>query len=405
MLLRATGHVSWRMHGASAAAGVVLTDGDGSRAAEFDHGWGMATEHSPIGTALVSSTGELLRVNRALGAMLGHPTEQLVGLSLNRVTHPEDLDTDASLWDETLVGARAGYRVVKRYVDAHGTTLWGDLSVVYVSSPDADPPYFLCQILDVTQQRNEHDALLAVHDQLQEHVARLVRSNTELHSFAAVVSHDLQTPLAVVQGYLGLISESSGDMSAPQLQDVVARASRANGRMSSLIGALLDFATVDGGSNAKELLDLRGLARSLVHDLQATAPAGVSLELADGPPSMVMGSPPLLRTMLANLLNNAVKFRRPDVDCHVRVSITRRPDRRDLDVTVEDNGPGVPPAERDRVLEPFGRGLSNTIQGHGLGLATAQRIAGWHGGVVRLDGTPLGGLAVHCLLPASEDTT
>ena len=384
----------------------MWAEGDGVRADEADRGWGTTPQHSMIATALVSTTGRLLRVNGALCGLLGYSSEQLLGLSVFDVTHPEDIELDAALRQETLAGTRSGYRLRKRYVDATGTTVWGELSVGYVASPDAGPPHFICQILDVTTERKEHDDLLAVQERLLGHVARLVLSNSELHNFAAVVSHDLQAPLAVVQGYLELIRDSSSqEMPAKQLRNVVDRAVRANSRMSSLIGALLDFATVEGGTGRKELVDARALSRSLLHDHRSTAPAGVTLELVDGPLSRVMGSPPLLRTMLANLLNNAVKFRRPDHDCLVRISITRHPDTRHLLVVVDDNGPGVPPEERDRVLEPFGRGRANKIQGHGLGLATAQRIADWHGGAIELHDTPLGGLAVHCLLPLTGRET
>ena len=108
----------------------------------------------------------------------------------------------------------------------------------------------------------------------------------------------------------------------------------------------------------------------------------------------------MLRRVLDNLLTNAGRY----ATNQVRVSC------RELDehiiITVEDDGPGIPPDDRERIFEPFVRldaSRSRHSGGFGLGLSIAQRIAGWHGGSLRADASPLGGAKLYLELPTADD--
>jgi two-component system sensor histidine kinase PrrB len=104
-----------------------------------------------------------------------------------------------------------------------------------------------------------------------------------------------------------------------------------------------------------------------------------------------------LRLLVDNLLDNAALHGRPGG--RVLVSLARERDA--LVLRVDDDGPGVPPEERERLLEPFARGDGAVASGTGLGLAIVSQQAALHGGTVRLDGSPLGGLGAEVRLPAS----
>lgn len=117
---------------------------DVDAAAQFD----LMMLHSPIGVCLVGLDGRFLRVNPALAAMLGHSRDELVRLTFQELTHPDDLEIDLRYLTQCLEGARTTYRLGKRYRRADGTHILGDLTVVLVRSPAGVPQFFISQIID-----------------------------------------------------------------------------------------------------------------------------------------------------------------------------------------------------------------------------------------------------------------
>jgi two-component system, OmpR family, phosphate regulon sensor histidine kinase PhoR len=114
--------------------------------------WRLTMEHSPVGMALVSLSGDFISVNVALCDMLGHPPEALAGLTFRDITHPDDVGSDARLVLRALADEIGSYRITKRYLRADGQVVIGDLSVALLRGPDGTPIHFICQIVDLTER-------------------------------------------------------------------------------------------------------------------------------------------------------------------------------------------------------------------------------------------------------------
>ncbi|MCW2814577.1 MAG: phoR 2 [Nocardioides sp.] len=121
--------------------------------------WQLTVEHSPVGMTLVSPDGRLRTANRALCSMLGYTEDELRGMLFQQLTHVDDLPGHQDLFDATLSGERASYRIVKRCMRADGSTLWGDLSVALVRDDDGEPLHLIGQIHDVTESRHHEQRL------------------------------------------------------------------------------------------------------------------------------------------------------------------------------------------------------------------------------------------------------
>ena len=111
----------------------------------------------------------------------------------------------------------------------------------------------------------------------------------------------------------------------------------------------------------------------------------------------VTGDETLLRQLLQNLIDNALKYGRPDQPCRMVVAAHRVGPSWEL--TVADNGIGIPPEQRGRVFEMFAQVNPEGRKGHGIGLSTCQRIAARHGGTLEIEDTPGGGATVRLTLP------
>lgn len=110
-----------------------------------------ALDHSAIGMCLVAPDGMFLRVNPALGDILGRPLEALMASQWDELTHPDDLAVDQELMAQVLAGERDAYRLRKRYLRPDGEVVWGDLAVSCVRNADGSVRNFVCQLTDITE--------------------------------------------------------------------------------------------------------------------------------------------------------------------------------------------------------------------------------------------------------------
>lgn len=232
-----------------------------------------------------------------------------------------------------------------------------------------------------------------------ERANRLLRSELETQSrLLALVSHELRTPLHVILGQLSLLQAGlHGDLTEEQ-EDSIHRSSRAGESLLSLINDLIDFARLEEGELE---LEIRHFAvREFLEDvleavdsLFSESGRDVALRHRDGAgEETVRADPDRTRQILMQLLTNALKFsdqgevvvetRRVD-DPAGEADEALAPHRRYVAVEVKDSGEGIPPAERERVFEPFQQKaelLSRSREGTGLGLAIARRLARRQGG-------------------------
>ena len=222
----------------------------------------------------------------------------------------------------------------------------------------------------------------------------------EKHQLLADASHELRTPLAVMRSEIDVSLKA--DELSPAGRDVLASVRDEVDRMTRTIDNLMALAQADEGR--LELLTVRIDLRRLVEDTVAAlrplaTVKGVSLTVA-GDSWEIQADPQRLRLVLINLIENAVKF--SPADETVRINTWRRDG--EVGVTVADNGPGVPSADREHLFDRFyrvsGPHLPESGGSGGLGLAICREVAVAHGGRIWVDSAPGGGSAFTLALPS-----
>jgi two-component system sensor histidine kinase TctE len=204
--------------------------------------------------------------------------------------------------------------------------------------------------------------------------------------FIANAAHQLRTPLAGLQMHLEILLR--GEL-APELRAEIARIHGATVRASRLAGQLLALAKADPGpvvDRPLDLVDLREVAGQAARDwapraIAADADLGFSLE-----PALILGDRTLLPEILNNLIDNALRYTPRGGSITVRTGC-------EDDVPflcVEDTGAGIPPGERDSVLERFYRVAGTPGDGSGLGLSIVKEAVERHGGTVKILDRPQG---------------
>lgn len=208
-----------------------------SNVAAAEERWRLTIDNAPVGIALVSLTGEIMRVNETLCQILGYTAAQLQERTFQSVTHPDDLETILDLVRKLLDGEIHSYRVRRRFVRADGQAIWGNVSVALVRNSRGKPLHFVSHVADLTEEIEAKARIEEINRELSEQKARLERSNADLEAFAMLASHDLQAPLATIRGYMELLATEYGDNLGRNAKDWIARATQAADRMGESLPA------------------------------------------------------------------------------------------------------------------------------------------------------------------------
>ena len=247
--------------------------------------------------------------------------------------------------------------------------------------------------------------ILARYVRLQEAVARSSRDEAERlaeidqlrGSFVAMVSHDLQTPLAAMRASLGVLGASAAGRLEQEERGLLDSAQRNNQLLGFLIDDLLALSLLEAGALHLDLqpLDLRAVAADAIgaiHPLVENKGQILEVELASTP-VQVCGDARRLGQVVVNLLQNA--HRHTPAGTRILIHVSGTADRGLL--SVSDNGPGIEPAELVSAFRRFRR-LSEGA-GSGLGLAIARELVERHNGQVALESCPRCGTTSHVTLP------
>ena len=256
------------------------------------------------------------------------------------------------------------------------------------------------EVADITQadlhrrvpEPGSSDEIARLAITMNEMLARLEASSARQQRFVADASHEMRSPLASSRAVLEVAALHPG--SVDNLLAAIGDSLIDHQRLETLVADLLTLARLDGSETHKRRVptDLEALTRTVVDrrvEPDVTfACTGPAIALVDGAQ---------IDRVLTNLLDNAARHRRSRTDVTVGRGDTT------VDITVDDDGPGVPEPERNRVFEPFTRldAARTADQGTGLGLAIVAEIVGDLGGKVRLVDSPLGGARFVVSLPSA----
>lgn len=233
---------------------------------------------------------------------------------------------------------------------------------------------------------------------LNDLLARLDTALTMQRHFIADAAHELRTPLTAIKLQAQLVRRSQTPedqrLALDELEAGVERAAH-------LVTQLLEMARLgpEGQQSSHAPVRLDELARQVVGHFSSQAEArNIDLGLSSATPESVAGDTASLRTMLNNLVDNALRY----VPAESQVDLAVYREGEQVVLTVADHGPGIPESERERVFERFHRLVGAEVPGSGLGLAIVREIVAQHHGGVVLADTPDGGLTVRIHFPCMK---
>lgn len=321
----------------------------------------------------IDRQGRIETANSAAIRMFGHPARELLSAPVARLmpeafarSHQQFVDNAST--DQTPRPMSSGREIFGLRAD--GSTIPLEISISCASYGGAD--HFVGVVRDISARKAEEARNAAL-------VAALERSNAELDQFAYVASHDLKAPLRVIDNASRWLAEDLGPLLTEDTRESLDLLRNRVGRMERLLDDLLQHSRI-GRVDSPSTVVRGDLLLQEVAELVAL-PEGFRLEVSPAFRDSLLQRMPL-QTVLLNLISNAVKHH-DRTEGHIHVELGEAGDM--LEISVSDDGPGIPPAYHERIFEMF-QTLKprDQMESSGMGLAMVRKFVRLAGGRIEV---------------------
>lgn len=359
-------------------------------------------ENAPDGILQVDQRGTILIANRTAEALFGYDSEELVGMSVDRLipeTHRSSHAANREAFE------RAGVaRPMGRGLDLKGRRKDGAEFPVEISLSPVKVEggtHVTAVIRDITDRRRTEEQVRSLQKsymaELQARQKEAERLNRTKSEFLAGITHELRTPLHTIIGFADLLNEEmEGTLNATQ-KKFVAHIRTDSEHLLGLINDVLDLSRMEAGGLHihTEQLSVDSSIEEAISAIRPHAEAkGIRLQKDESEREHVTADAMRLRQILYNLLGNAVKFTSPGG----QVTVSSVPDGDWVQITVADDGVGIPAEEQANIFDRFYQ-VGYSSGGAGIGLAICKQLVQMHGGSISVDSEPGRGSKFHFTLP------
>ena len=333
--------------------------------------------------------------------MLGLTLSELEPTTMDtwrRLVHPDDLPRAERAFEAHLLGDTAYYECDLRMRHRRGHWMWvSERGRVHQRDAEGRALYMSGTLLDIHERVAAQEEVRSLNASLErrveERTAELERSMKDMEAISYSIAHDLRAPLRSVNGFAALIVAEESERLSPSALAMFERIARSSRNMGQMITDMLELLRVVRVDLEAVPVDMAELAHSVVETL---APSFPNALIGIKPLPCVMGDATLLRQILVNLMDNALKYSRHRTQPELVLGY----DERQRAFYLRDNGMGFDMSRAGKLFGLFQRmHAGSEVPGTGVGLAIVARIVERHGGRIWADTTPDQGATFWWTLP------
>lgn len=371
-----------------------------------DFAYRLLIEEFNEGALNLTESGMIVYTNCYFSKLIKTPYEKIIGSSIYNYLHSQSKEHFASLFHE----ARTGNSKGEINLEINGTII-----PVYISLTSLLPklPTIGIIITDLTEKKKNEDTLFAYQKQLELKNRELEQRNNDLASFTYAASHDLKEPLRKIEVFSTRIIENEQAHLPVEVADNFDRIRAATKRMQNLIISLLNY------SQAAEMKNV--LVETDLNKILEEVKTNISEYIQDNGAIIESGQLPVVKIipdqfiqLFTNIIGNAIKYRKPEVQCKVRIDSTvvsaahvglasTAHFKKYTEINFDDNGIGFDQQFASKIFEPFQRLLPKSrYEGTGIGLAICKKIMSNHDGIITAVSKPGVGTKISIYLPVKE---
>jgi PAS domain S-box-containing protein len=366
----------------------------------------MISEVEDYAILLMDKEGFIQNWNKGAEKIKGYSASDIIGKNFRLFYRKEDQDRklpEMLIQEATEKGkaSHEGWRVRK-----DGTTFWGNIVITALHDESGNLIGFSKVTRNLTERKIAEDTLREYTARIEKHNQELQQINKDLDSFTYMASHDLQEPLRKIRTFCNMILSKWGANFPADISGYFERIIASVTRMQTLIDALLTYSRTTSKEVVLVPTDINNIIEEAKKDLsEVIAVKHVTIKTDKLP---VLNVQPLqFQQLFFNLIENAIKYSRPDVPPEIKIS-SKKFWKEDAEarplfyrITVRDNGIGFEQQYADTIFKLFQRlhGRSE-YSGTGIGLAICKEIVGNHKGTITAKSEPGKGSTFIIELPA-----
>lgn len=315
-------------------------------------------ENAAIGMALVDPENKWIRVNKNLSESLGYTQEELLSLTMQEITHPDDLEKLNQMIDLANSGLRDSYQIEKRYFHKNGNVVHVLLTVTTVRDLNGKLSYYIAQILDLTERIGAEKRLNILVNVTKE-------QNESLLNFAHIVSHNLRSHSTNLSMLTKFLKDEEDEKERENLNNMLVNASDS---LSDTIQHLNDVVQVKTGSLAKmqsvSILNMVERVEKSIEGLLSEQEAVSHINIQKS--HFVNAVPAYLESIILNLYTNALKYRSSKRTPIIKISSSILEDS--VIIEFKDNGQGIDlKRHKDKIFGMY-KTFHNNKDAKGIGL-------------------------------------
>ncbi len=345
-------------------------------------------EQVPVGFAHLDLDGKWLRVNQKLCEIIGYSYEEILNLTFQDITHPDDLETDLNYVRQLLAGEIEYYSMEKRYIRKDGSTVWVEITPSLMRNPsNREPIYFIAVVEDIDERKHGElqlqqkvEELAQTNLALRNTTAELHKRNEELDQFAYFASHDLKAPLRAIANLSQWLEDDLCGNLPPENQHQLELLRGRVNRMENLINGLLEYSRVGRVKVGLQTVNINILLKEII-DILAPSPE-FTIKIGSEMP-IFRTKRLLLQQVFTNLISNGIKHHPSNNGC-INISVSEQ--EKFYEFTVSDDGTGISPEFHQKIFTIFQTlEARDAKESTGVGLAIVKKIIESMGGLIKVE--------------------
>ncbi|MGV3589678.1 MAG: sensor histidine kinase [Adhaeribacter sp.] len=335
----------------------------------------------------MDTKGIVVTWNEEAERLKGFSEEEIIGEFFG-VLFPEPYQQAGKPHEELALALKNGsYEAQDWRRRKDGSLFWADVTLTPIYSNTGQHIGFTKVTGDITKQKELQDKLAERHDALKDKNLELQKINTDLDNFVYTASHDLRSPITNIEGLVRLVKEDLSETSclSPETESMLERVMSSVNRFKRTIEDLTEVSKLQKESVerlSEEIINVQEVYEDIMADLNYMADQNEIFIKTDFQVHQLRFSRKNFRSILYNLVSNAIKYQSPDRDCVIEVET--RLEEAFVMLKVKDNGLGMDNNHLKRLFTMFQR-FHDHVEGTGIGLFMVKRIVENAGGRIKVE--------------------
>lgn len=328
---------------------------------------------------MLSPTGEIMTWNVGAERMKGYLAKEIIGQHFSIFYTREAIEDKFPQFELSRALEQGRFEDEGWRLRRDGSAFWANVILSPIYNSSGQHLGFAKITRDLTEKIRNEDLM----GKNQE----LMRLNRELDNFVYAASHDLKSPIVNLEGLFSELKNAMGP-DLHRYDDLMPWIDKTVKTLKKVVGDLAEVIKVDKVNSMPEPIDLADFLREITESLREQLLRGQVVLTADFSQVPVLAySRKDLRSILFNLVSNAIKYAAPDRIPHIQISTRLLPEEQVVLLTVQDNGLGIPVGQQDKIFGMFSR-YHTHVEGSGVGLYLVKKILDNQGDLIEVESEP-----------------